>query len=97
MLPIAAAAVLGAGLISTMRRHTPGGRPWWGNPWLWVGVCGISLVLGLLVWPGLFGGVFVFLPFVWIRTSRRRPTSSYDEGPPGRADLPPRPDSTSRP
>ena len=27
-------------------------RPWWGNPWLWVGVCAVSIVLGLFVWPG---------------------------------------------
>lgn len=41
-------------------------RPWWGNPWLWVGVCAVSILLGLYVWPGLFGGVVLVLPFVWI-------------------------------
>jgi hypothetical protein len=46
------------------------GRPWWGNPWLWVGVSAVFLVLGIFVWPGLFGGVFVFLPFVWVARSR---------------------------
>jgi len=48
-------------------------RPWWGNPWLWVGICAISIVLGLLVWPGLFGGVVFVLPFVWIGRPRREP------------------------
>jgi hypothetical protein len=48
-------------------------RPWWGNPWLWVGVCAVSIVLGLLVWPGLFGGVFLVLPFVWVVRPRREP------------------------
>jgi hypothetical protein len=48
-------------------------RPWWGSPWLWVGVCGVSIVLGLLVWPGLFGGVVVVLPFVWIGRPHREP------------------------
>ncbi|HEY7668635.1 MAG TPA: hypothetical protein VIE12_10990 [Actinomycetota bacterium] len=46
-------------------------RPWWGNPWLWVGVSAVFVVLGIFVWPGLFGGVVLFLPFVWV--SRPRP------------------------
>ena len=46
-------------------------RPWWGNPWLWVGVCLIFLVLGFFVWPGLFGFSFFFLPFVWVWRPRR--------------------------
>jgi hypothetical protein len=49
-------------------------RPWWGNPWLWVGLCAASILLGLLVWPGLFGGVVIVLPFVWIGRPRREPT-----------------------
>lgn len=48
-------------------------RPWWGNPWLWVGVCAVSIVLGLFVWPGLFGGVVFVLPFVWIGRPRNEP------------------------
>ena len=45
-------------------------RPWWGNPWLWVGVSAAFVVLGALVWPGLFGGVFLFIPFVWLSRSK---------------------------
>jgi hypothetical protein len=48
-------------------------RPWWGNPLLWLGVCGVFVVLGFVVWPGLFGGTFVFLPFVWVWRPRREP------------------------
>lgn len=48
-------------------------RPWWGNPWLWVGVCAISIVLGLFVWPGLFGGVVLVVPFVWVWRPRHEP------------------------
>jgi hypothetical protein len=48
-------------------------RPWWGNPLLWVAVCAVSLVLGFVVWRGLFGGVFIVLPFVWIWRPRREP------------------------
>ena len=39
--------------------------PWWANPWLWVGVSAAFVVLGFLVWPAFFGGVFLFIPFVW--------------------------------
>ena len=49
------------------------GRPWWGNPLLWVAVCAVSLILGFVVWPGLFGGAFIVLPFVWIWRPRREP------------------------
>ena len=48
-------------------------RPWWGNPLLWVAVGAISLVLGLVVWPGLFGGALIVLPFMWIWRPRREP------------------------
>jgi hypothetical protein len=56
------------------RDPPPAGRPWWGNPWLWVGVCLAFVVLGVFVWPGLFGGTLLFLPFVWIRRPRSAPT-----------------------
>lgn len=46
-------------------------RPWWGNPWLWVAVCAVFVVLGVVVWPGLFGGTFLFLPFIWVGRPRR--------------------------
>jgi hypothetical protein len=45
-------------------------RPWWGSPWTWVAVCVVFAVLGLVVWPGLFGGTFLLLPLVWIRRPR---------------------------
>jgi hypothetical protein len=46
-------------------------RPWWGNPWLWVGMCLVSVVLAIYVWPGLFGVTFLFLPFIWVWRPRR--------------------------
>jgi hypothetical protein len=48
-------------------------RPWWGDPWVWVGICSVSILLGLLVWPGLFGGVIFVVPFVWIGRPKRLP------------------------
>ena len=28
------------------------------------------VVLGLVVWPGLLGGIFLFVPFVWLSRPR---------------------------
>lgn len=59
-------------LAAPPRDPRPADRPWWGSPFVWLGVAGVFLVLGIVVWPGLFGFTFVFLPFVWIRRPRRR-------------------------
>lgn len=32
---------------------------------------GVFLVLGIFVWPGLFGGPIIFLPFLWIGRERK--------------------------
>ncbi|HEX5938482.1 MAG TPA: hypothetical protein VFZ75_12475 [Actinomycetota bacterium] len=58
-------------LATPLRDPSPSERPWWGNPWFWVGVCVIFLILGFVVWPGLFGFSFFFLPFVWVWRPRR--------------------------
>lgn len=44
----------------------PADRPWWGNPLLWLALSAVSVLLGIFVAPQLFGGVIVFLPFVWV-------------------------------
>jgi hypothetical protein len=48
-------------------------RPWWRNPLLWLTVCVVFVLLGVFVWPWLFGGMFLFLPFVWVWRPRRSP------------------------
>jgi hypothetical protein len=58
-------------LATPLRDLRPAERPWWGNPWLWLVVSAASVVLGIFVWPGLFGGMFLFLPFIWIWRPRR--------------------------
>ncbi len=63
-------------LATPLRDSQPPERPWWGNPWLWVLVSLASVVLGIFVWPGLFGGTFLFLPFIWV--SRPRPGRDGD-------------------
>ena len=100
VLPFVTMAVLAAGLVVVFRqrqlarrrgaaqRRAAPPRPWWAHPWLWVGVCLVSILLGLLVWPWLFGFTLILIPFVWIRRPRREPPldprsnghSSRDDG-----------------
>jgi len=65
-----AARLVEPDLVSPPRDPSPAARPWWGNPWLWIGVSAAFVVLGFVVWPGLFGGVFLFIPFVWVARPR---------------------------
>jgi hypothetical protein len=58
-------------LATPLRDPKPQERPWWGNPWLWLMVGVVFVVLGIYVWPGLFGGTFFFLPFIWVWRPRR--------------------------
>lgn len=49
-------------------------RPLTRSPAFWVGVCAVSLVLGIVVAPRLFGTLIVFLPFILAGgLGRRRP------------------------
>jgi hypothetical protein len=59
-------------LATPLRDPPPPARPWWGNPWLWLVVSAAFVLLGIFVWPGLFGGTFFFLPFIWIWRPRQR-------------------------
>jgi hypothetical protein len=73
-------------LATPLRDPRPPERPWWGNPWLWVLVSLASVVLGIFVWPGLFGGTFLFLPFIWLWRPRRRDVDPRTNGHGSRVD-----------
>ena len=73
-------------LATPLRDPRPTERPWWGNPWLWVGVSVAFVVLGIYVWPGLFGGTFLFLPFIWVWRPRRRDVDPRTNGHGSRVD-----------
>jgi polyferredoxin len=45
-------------------------RPWWGNPLVWLAIGLVSVLLGVFVWPGLFGFTFIFIPIRWWRTPK---------------------------
>jgi hypothetical protein len=67
----------GAGVLALTQRlpawsRVPG-RPWWGNPAVWAGAIVSFVLLGAFVFPRLLGLTFLFLPFVWMRGSGRRP------------------------
>jgi hypothetical protein len=48
-------------------------RPWWGNPVVWLLVGAAFTVVGLFVFPKIFGFAFLFLPLIWIsRFGKRR-------------------------
>lgn len=68
------------GLAAPPRDVRGAGRPWWGNPLLWLAICAVFFVLGIVVWPGLFGGAFLFLPFVWVARPRRRDVDPRTNG-----------------
>ena len=73
-------------LATPLRDPRPTERPWWGNPWLWIGVSIGFVVLGIYVWPGLFGGTFLFLPFIWVWRPRRRDVDPRTNGHGSRVD-----------
>ena len=65
-----AARMVEPDIVTPPREAPPSRRPRWANPWLWVAVAAVFIVLGLFVWPGLFAGVFLFVPFVWVSRPR---------------------------
>jgi hypothetical protein len=57
-------------------------EPWWAQPSYWLVLTALFVVLGVTVAPRILGGVFLFLPFVWMRGSRpRRNPRSHSSGP----------------
>ena len=73
-------------LATPLRDPPPPERPWWGNPWLWLLVSAVSVVLGIFVWPGLFGGTFLFLPFIWVWRPRGKDVDPRANGHGSRVD-----------
>jgi hypothetical protein len=73
-------------LATPLRDPRPPERPWWGNPWLWLLVSVLFVILGIFVWPGLFGGTFLFLPFIWVWRPRRRDVDPRTNGHGSRVD-----------
>jgi hypothetical protein len=46
----------------------------------------VFVILGIFVWPGLFGGTFLFLPFIWVWRPRRRDVDPRTNGHGSRVD-----------
>lgn len=74
-----AARLVEPDIVTPPRDPPPPRRPWWGSPWLWGAVTAGFVLLGFFVWPGLFGGVFLLVPFIWLskpQTSTMDPRSN---------------------
>jgi hypothetical protein len=57
-------------------------RPWWGHPGPWLLVSAVFVLLGLFVFPKLFGFAFLFLPFIWVSGAwRNRPRGDQTHRP----------------
>ncbi len=83
IIPFVTMAVLTFGVVVVVRqraasRRTPASaerstrpRPWWGSPWLWIGITVVAVFLGAFVWVGLYAIVLVVVPLVvWQRPAR---------------------------
>jgi hypothetical protein len=58
-------------------------RPWWGSPVVWVAGSIAFVLLGVFVFPRLFGFTILFLPFLLARSfGRRRPEDHERREPP---------------
>lgn len=65
-----AARLVEPDIVTPPRDAPPVVYPRWTNPWLWVSLSAAFAVLGFLVWPAFYGGVLLFIPFVWISRSK---------------------------
>ena len=83
IIPFLTMAVLTFGVVVVVRqraasRHAPASversarpRPWWGSPWMWIGITVVAVILGAFVWVGLYALVLVVVPLViWQRPTR---------------------------
>jgi len=83
IIPFLTMAVLTFGVVVVVRqraasrraasgeRSSTRPRPWWGSPWLWIGITVLAVLLGALVWIGLYALVLVVVPLVvWQRPTR---------------------------
>jgi hypothetical protein len=56
-------------------------RRWWWSPWPWAAVCVAAIVLGYIVWPGLYAVPALLLPVAWLgRPRRERPIDPRANG-----------------
>jgi hypothetical protein len=110
LLILAGFAVVAIGLVLAVRLgHRCGGdvdlvrgrrsRPWWGHPGVWILASGGFVLLGLFVFPKLFGFTFVFLPIFWpfLRVGGLWRGHSRAEDGRGRPEAPGRPDASDQP
>jgi hypothetical protein len=85
LIPAAIFVAVVAGVVAFRNRGIIGDpeRPWWGSPVVWVAASLSFVLLGLFVFPRLFGFTILFLPFLLARSfGRRRPEDHERREPP---------------
>ena len=84
LIPAAIFVAVVAGAVAFRDRGTRDPeRPFWGSPVVWVAGSVAFVLLGLFVFPRLFGFGVLFLPFLLARSfGRRRPDNDRREPPP---------------
>ena len=84
LIPAAIFVAAAAGVVAFRNRglRDPE-QPWWGSPVVWVAASAAFLLLGVFVFPRLFGFTILFLPFLLARSfGRRRPEDHERREPP---------------
>jgi hypothetical protein len=84
LIPAAIFVAVVAGVVAFSDRGTRDPqRPWWGSPVVWVAGSIAFVLLGVFVFPRLFGFTILFLPFLLARSfGRRRPEDHERREPP---------------
>lgn len=73
LIPAAIFIAVMAGVLALRgQRVRAPGRPWWSTPVPWILASTAFVLLGLFVFPRLFGFTFIFLPFLLARSFGRR-------------------------
>jgi hypothetical protein len=83
LIPAAIFVALVAGVVALRDRgmRDPA-RPWWGSPAVWIAGSIAFVLVGVFVFPRLFGFTILFLPFFLARSfGRRRPEDERREPP----------------
>jgi hypothetical protein len=84
LIPAAIFVAVVAGVVAFRNRGIRDPQqPWWGSPVVWVAGSLAFVLLGVFVFPRLFGFTILFLPFLLARSfGRRRPGDHERREPP---------------
>jgi hypothetical protein len=83
LIPAVVFVAVAVGLIALRNRGVRDPqRPWWGSPAVWIAASAAFVLVGVFVFPRLFGFTILFLPFVLARSFGRRRSEDERREPP---------------